>query len=415
MVEFGDSLTSGPGDDVPANERQPESRFPAATAVDAPGDRTDARPRRRIHALRDGLLIGTPLSGSIALARAYTNSGVLGTDYRTNAWAASRALFHGTHLYVLPRSLGMKWFAVFDWGPISAVLLAPLALLPAGIASPIVVALCFAAVLATLYVCGVRDWRVYCIVMTWPFVVLGWLFGNIELPLTLCLALAWRYRDRPRVAGLLVALMLSVKVILWPALIWLLATRRYAASLYTVAWALAINLIAWAIVGFSEIPRYLTVLQAVAKVARPLSAGLISLTVHLGAGPAAADAIALVLAAAVTALCVVAGQRGQDLLAFALAVVVCLIATPIVDPHYYTLLVVPVALARPKFGAIWAVPVLLWLSLAVLGPWDHVGTTLACLAMIAALGALAFGRQIRSNVLRPGRPQVRQWIGRPAS
>ena len=207
------------------------------------------------------------------------------------------------HLYVPPTSPQVKWFAVFDWGPISAVLLAPLALLPARIASPLFAALCIAAVLATVYVCGVRDWRVYCIVMTWPFVVIGWVFGNIELPLTLCLALAWRCRDRPRVVGLLVALMLSVKIILWPVLIWLLATRRYAASLYTVVWALAINLIVWAIVGFGEIPRYLAVLQAVAKVARPLSAGLISLTVHLGVGPTIADAIVLVIAAVVGAGC----------------------------------------------------------------------------------------------------------------
>jgi hypothetical protein len=362
--------------------------------------------RRRVDALRDGLLIGASLGGSIGLVLAYMHSRVLGTDYRSNAWAAGRALFHGMHLYVPPTSAEVKRLAMFDWGPASAVLLAPLALLPAGIASPLVVAACVASVLATLYICGVRDWRVYCIVMTWPFVVVGWVFGNIELPLTLCLAVAWRCRDRPRIVALAVAVMLSVKIILWPAVIWLLATRRYPATLYTVVWALAINLIVFAVVGFNELGRYLALLPAVAKFARPRSVGVISLAVHLGAGRTIADGIVLVVAAGVGAGCVVAGRRGEDLLAFALAIVVCVVATPIVDAYYYTLLVVPVALTRPRFGQIWAVPLVLWLSLGVLGPWNHVGTTVVCLLTVAVLVTLAFGRQKLRTALRPGRAAI---------
>ena len=339
-------------------------------------------------AARDGLLLGVSAGGSIVLARLFAHNNLLGAEFRVNAWTAGRALLHGLPVYDLPTAPAVKHFAVFDWGPLSAVLLAPFSLVPAHTASACFSVLCLASLLLTLRLCGVRDWRVYAITLTWPFIAIGWLLGNIELPLVLALALTWRYRDRPGVAGLSVALMISTKVILWPSLLFLLATRRWRAAAHACVWMVVLNAAAWATVGVRQIPRYVSLLSAVAKMARPRGSGVVSLIVHLGAGATLADGVALTIGVIAAIGCVAAGRRRDDWMAFALAVAVCLIATPIVDPYYYALLAVPLATAHPRFGVVWAIPLTIWLGLAFFGDWGHVGTTATCLACSLALAAI---------------------------
>jgi hypothetical protein len=356
-----------------------------------------ARARRYLRAARDGTLIALPVAASIAVARAYAHNRGFAGDYQVNAWTAGRDLFHNLAVYVSPNSSEVRHFALFDWGAASAVLFAPLSLLPAAAANAIFAFFCAAAVVLALAVCDVRDWRIYSVVLLWPFVMLGWVLGNIELPMTLALALAWRYRDRPAVAGAWLALMISVKFIAFPVVIWLVATRRYAALRYTVIWALVINLAAWATVGFNQIPRYLALLPAVAKVARPLGTGVVSLCIHLGATTAVAYAVAIAVSAVLAVAAIRAGRQGADLAAFALSIVVCLVATPIMEPHYYTLLLIPLAVARPRFGPIWAAPLVLWVSLIAGGQWGTVSTTLVCLGVTACLISTAFGHAVRQT------------------
>ena len=52
----------------------------------------------------------------------------------------------------------------------------------------------------------------------------------------------------------------------------------------------------------------------------------------------------------------VAARRGQERQAFVLAVAAALLLTPIVWLHYFALLLVVVALARPTLSLVWFVP-----------------------------------------------------------
>lgn len=363
------------------------ARYQAGPLAAKPG--AASRAWRCARVIRDCLLVALALSASLALARAYAHNHGFAGDYQVNAWQAGYDLFHNLSVYVVPNSPEVTHFALFDWGPVSAVLFAPLSLLPYSMATLVFVLFCIGSVGLTLAVLNVRDWRIYCVVFMWPFVMLGWVLGNVELPMALGLALAWRYRNRPGIVGVVVAILISVKFIVFPIALWLFATRRYAALARTVLWGLVINLVAWAIVGFGEIKRYLALLPAVARVARWRGTGVISLCVHLRASPFLSEAIALSIAVLLAVVCLQAGREGADLSALALAILICLVATPIMEPHYYTLLVVPLAIARPRFGAIWGVPLLLWLSLAAGGQWGTMSTTLVCLGVMTCLVAPA--------------------------
>jgi hypothetical protein len=53
--------------------------------------------------------------------------------------------------------------------------------------------------------------------------------------------------------------------------------------------------------------------------------------------------------------------RRQEREAMVLAVLLMLVASPLVWSHYFALLLVPLALTRPRFAAVWAAPILIWL------------------------------------------------------
>ena len=60
--------------------------------------------------------------------------------------------------------------------------------------------------------------------------------------------------------------------------------------------------------------------------------------------------------------CVVLARRGDEPRSFTCAVAATLALSPIVWLHYLVLLLVPLAIARPRFSIIWLLPILLWSS-----------------------------------------------------
>ena len=82
---------------------------------------------------------------------------------------------------------------------------------------------------------GVRDWRCHVLAVTSPVVVHGLYYGNLTIVLVLPLALAWRYRDRARLAGLALGAAVAAKLFVWPLVVWLLLTRRFRAAAWAVA------------------------------------------------------------------------------------------------------------------------------------------------------------------------------------
>ena len=69
-------------------------------------------------------------------------------------------------------------------------------------------------------------------------------------------------------------------------------------------------------------------------------------------------AAGMVAVAAIFALLLL--RRRGDETTFATAVVSALIATPILWTHYLVLLLVPIAIARPRLAPLWLLPVVLW-------------------------------------------------------
>jgi hypothetical protein len=86
-----------------------------------------------------------------------------------------------------------------------------------------------------------------------------------------------------------------------------------------------------------------------------------SLLISLHVPTSTSELMAGVVAVATVFALVLLRRRGDDV-TFAAAVVAALIATPILWNHYLVLLVVPIALARPRLAPLWLLPVVLWVT-----------------------------------------------------
>ena len=137
--------------------------------------------------------------------------------------------------------------------PLFILLSVPFALLSATAASWVWFRLLGAAVLASMWILGVRDWRCHVLAVTSPVVVHGLFYGNLTIFLLVPLAVAWRYRDRANVAGLAVGVAVAAKLFAWPLVVWLLLTRRFRSAAWAVSSSVALVLAAWAVIGFEDL------------------------------------------------------------------------------------------------------------------------------------------------------------------
>jgi hypothetical protein len=151
------------------------------------------------------------------------------------------------------------------------------------------------------------------------------------------------------------------KIFLWPLVIWLVATRRFRAAAMTVVLGIVVTFGSWAALGFDGLRDYGHGLERVAGLVQERSYSLFALFRLLGlsAGPARI-VVALLTLAALAAIFLVARGTDGDRRSFVLALGVGLLASPIVWMHYLVLLIVPIALYRPRLSAAWLVPVAYW-------------------------------------------------------
>jgi alpha-1,2-mannosyltransferase len=332
-------------------------------------------------------LVGVAVSGNF-----------FAVDFGAGPWVAGGRLFAGLSPYVGPHSPQLAHGSPFVYPALSAVLLAPLSLISHAAAEGIFTAVSMAAVVLTLRVLNVRDWRVYGLVFLWPPVISGWQTANVTLLIGLGIALAWRHREHPAIAGGLIALLISVKVFAWPLALWLLATRRYAALGYAVALGLVMNLIAWALLGFDQIGVYARLISALTRIQERRGYSLLALGLAHGLSRTLAYGLALGIAAVAGVACVALGRRGYDRPAFALSIATCLLATPIIWLHYFALLLVPLAVVRPRLAPIWFAPLLLLaFPASEPRPWEVVATLIVSGALTAV--AVKQARPSRARVM----------------
>jgi hypothetical protein len=281
-------------------------------------------------------------------------------DFHNAFWVAGHRVLSGLTPYVGPHTAVANEGIAFVYPALGALFFAVLALIPHGVADVVFTLTCMAAVLASLFALGIRDWRLYGLGLLWPAVISGWQTANVSLLLVLGVALAWRFMDRPRVVGCLVAVLVSLKLFLWPVLLWLLATRRLAAAGWAIVVGAVANAAAWAVLGFNQFGAYIQLARAVTRVEEANAYTPLALALRLGTSRPLAYIIGCVIAGLGALALVRAGRRGRDSSAFLLAIVLGLIATPTVWRHYFALLLVPLAIARPRVTGVWMLPLALF-------------------------------------------------------
>ncbi len=349
-------------------------------ALAGAADRRSSRYEFRLAAQRLLLGVLAVLSVPIVLLLAHPLHN-FAVDFHSWYWPAGKRVLEGRSPYAPAPVQALNYPAP------AALLFAPLALIPHALADWCFSALVLAAVPASLWLLGVRDWRVYGVVMFWQPVIIGYETANVSLLLLAGLAACWRWRERPAIAGSLLALLICVKLFPVLMVVWLLATRRWRACAWTLATALALNLISWWVVGFDQIARYLYVVSAVRRGDEHRGYSVISLALHLDTGERAAYAVGLSAAA----LCIAAGLRirgeRRDRVVLGACLAACLLASPLVESHYLALLIVPLALARPALSRIWALPIALLVTPADFpGLWEH-ALALCVFAVVMAVAS----------------------------
>jgi Glycosyltransferase family 87 len=248
--------------------------------------------------------------------------------------------------------------AYYVYPPPLAFAVAPFTTLEPGHASTIWTLFGIAALVAGLLVLGVRDPRCHLVALLYPGTRVALEYGAIGTFLVLLVALAWRYRGRTVAAGATAGAVV-LKVFLWPLLAWHVFAGRIQTALASTAAAAALALGTWAVIGFAGLTDYPRVLRDLTELEAEETYSVFALGRALGAPELGAQALAVLLGAVLLALAWRTARGGRDegeQRTLILVLAAALVLTPILWIHYLVLLVVPVALARPHFSALWLLP-----------------------------------------------------------
>jgi hypothetical protein len=275
---------------------------------------------------------------------------------------------------------------------------APFGALDFDVAAVIWGALLIVSLFAAVWILGVRDWRVLGIVIGSAPVISAVGIGTLTPVLMLLLAVAWRWRDRFWVVGGSLAVAISLKLFLWPLVVWLAATRRWAAAISAAGIAAAMTFLAWAAIGFEGLADYPDLLRRLSDVVADRGYSLVALGVETGLSEGVAQALPwLVGLPLLAAVVMVARRDADDRIAFSLAIVAGIVLTPIVWLHYFALLVIPLALVRPRLGPAWGLMWVFWLT-----PTQDNGGAVwpIVLALVLTAGVFALTAAPRSSAAR---------------
>ena|SRR6266576_1996340 len=329
---------------------------------------TGRRSLERTRPWADGLavlvcfLIPAVITVERFIATARTNT--FAVDFHNYYWPSGRDALHGVSPFPPPTQDAVFLIHAYPAGPYPApavVLFAPFGLLPVWVGDAIFTAILVGALIFALRLVGVRDWRCYGAAFLWAPVAYGLQTANLTLLLTLGIAVLWRIRDRIVPSAVVVGVLVSLKLFLWPLVIWLIVTRRYIAAMYSVVVAGTITLLTWAVFGFAGLRDYPLVARIFTRYYETSTYTPFALLVKLGAPTPLARAGGLALGlVALAAIFVTARRNGTEAAPFALAIVAAVLLAPIVWLHYFALLLVPLAVLSPTLSTAWLLPAILW-------------------------------------------------------
>ena len=298
-----------------------------------------SRPARLLLRLGSAAFFGLlPVAGLYGVFDAIADDRVT-PDFSLTYYRAAEAVLAGDRIYPTGELIERGDYLIdYLYPPLTAFAVAPFTLLSAAAAELVFASFLVLAFAATLAVLGVRDWRCYGLAFLWPPVLDAIQTENVTIFLGLAAALAWRFRDRPRVAGATLGISFAIKVLLWPLALWLAATRRLSAASWSLLVAAALVITTWAIIGFEGLRDYPDLLRRSSEVQEDQSYTVYALALDLGASASVARALWLLLAGSVIALTVIAARRGDDRGTFVLAIAATIACSPIVWLHYFALL-----------------------------------------------------------------------------
>jgi hypothetical protein len=307
---------------------------------------------------------------------------------------AGEAVLDGRTPYPTGELLGRP-YAYYVYPPPLALAVAPLTALPAGQASAVWTLLGIAALLGGLLVLGVRDWRCFALAFLLPGTRESLEYGAIGTFLVLLVALAWRYRDRLAASAAATAGAVVLKLFLWPLLAWHVLTGRIRTALAAAAGAIGLALLTWAAISFHGLTDYPRVLRDLTELEAEETYSVFALGRALGLPDGAAQVLALVLGVALLAAAWHAARTARDADArdarsLVLVLAAAFALTPILWHHYLVLLLVPIALARPRFSPLWLVPAvgIVFEALGWYGGWaEGIAPRVSVLALVAAVTA----------------------------
>jgi hypothetical protein len=330
---------------------------------------------------------------------------VFAYDFEQSFYPAARHVLDGQSPFPPVTHAAVTTGTAFVYPPLTALLIAPLALLPVSVAGALFTLILVLATMLTLRLLDVRDWRCYAAVCAWPPVLSGLQTANLTLLLALGAALLWKYRDRRAVVVVVTAALVALKLFLWPLVVWLLATRRIASAVQAVALAVGITLASWAVIGFAGLHEYVPLLRLFSDVAQRRGYTPLTLALKLGLGFPVARGLWLAIGALLVGGIVVLGRRRCEREAFVLAIVTAILCSPVAWLHYYAMLIVPLAILRPRYSALWLVPFLIiGAPAAASGPSWWSAAVMATFAVVG--GGAALGRA--PVALRPTYPHGAQ-------
>ena len=248
----------------------------------------------------------------------------------------------------------------------------------------------------------------------------GLLYGNLTLALMVPLALAWRFRGSPWVAGPAIALAVAAKLFAWPLVFWLLFTRRFKAAAISVTLGALLLLVPWALIGFEGLAQYPDLLRAVQDVYARVSLSIASVAASFGASTSVAVAIGGLAGLSLVGVAWwVARREDGDRRSYAAVIGACILASPIVWQNYAALLFLPIAITWRHVAPAWFFGYAIWLAALLPKPrlegpvpcckpddmpeirwvhshaepaWGHAGGTMAVVCLVVAALVVRRGR-----------------------
>jgi alpha-1,2-mannosyltransferase len=295
---------------------------------------------------------------------------------------AARAVVDGSSPYSAAHAASLAHNDRFVYPPITALLVAPIAVLPDEAGRVLVLLLTLACVVLALRLLRVEDWRCYGLAVVTAPVLDTVSLGALSSALLLGVATAWRYRDKRYVVAPVTALTAVAKLFAWPLFVWLLVTRRLRTAVDGAVVVLVLLLGGWAAIGFAGLRGYPHMLRLLSRVESVQSYSVVGLLRLHGTAATAVTGV-LVLAVFVGVIVAARGADG-DRRSLTVAVAGALLATPVLWLHYLVLLFVPIALARPRLSPLWFAPLAFWVT-----PFAHsdgsIWRTCFVLAVAAAI------------------------------